>query len=842
VSETLRFDLLANDRASSVFRNVGDAAATTESRFSKVGRGMANVGRVAATGLAIGVGAGAIALGKMVGEARESERVGKLTEAVIKSTGGAAKVTAEQVGALATAVSNKTGMDDEAIQSGTNMLLTFKNIKNEVDGEFTGALNRATYAAADLSAAGFGSITGSSKMLGKALNDPIAGISALSRAGVTFTQQQKDQITAMTEAGDVAGAQGLILAEVEGQVGGAAAATATNTQRMKNSIGNLGESIGSGLLPTIERFAGGATLAITGVTSAFTEGGLGGAVDYIGQKIGAAVPVIKAKLLEWGQAFIAWVGPMIPPMLAKLGELSLAIVTWVYTVAYPWLVSSLVKWGKAFVEWIGPMIPPALAALAAAGARLFAWLIDTGLPRLLSNLREWGEAFVKWIGPMIPPMLAALAVISAKLSHWVLTDALPRLAGALVKLGVELVQWIGPMIPKALAALAGLGAQLVAWVVTQGIPMLAAKMAEMGTRAGESIREGIANKVGAVLDFLGGLPERMRSALGNLGSLLYSAGGDLVQGLINGIKALAGEVAAVARDMAQAAVDAIKNAIQSFSPSKVTFKLGEFFGEGFAGGIKAKVNAVASAVGALTDKAKEKLQGLKAEARAIADGVASAMTGAFDVGSLGGGGPASAADVERADIAVQRAQQRVDEGSTDPLAQRENLLALQDAVDNLAALRAQAQQNPSDQLAAFAAQAGTFATSLATAAANGVNGTLIAQVAALGPIQGATAAAALAAMDAAQIASVNTSLAAVDAMGVKLGETVLTTTSLPEDIARAQAQVNYLQEIRDDLKNNPRKIEVNVDGALDPNAVAKQIIQLVKQYNKKRGHNSNDFD
>ncbi len=101
---------------------------------------------------------------------------------------------------------------------------------------------------------------------------------------------------------------------------------------------------------------------------------------------------------------------------------------------------------------------------------------------------------------------------------------------------------------------------------------------------------------------------------------------------------------------------------------------------------------------------------------------------------------------------------------------------------------------------------------------------------------------ALAAMDAAQIASVNTSLAAVDAMGVKLGETVLTTTSLPEDIARAQAQVNYLQEIRDDLKNNPRKIEVNVDGALDPNAVAKQIIQLVKQYTKKRGHDSNDFD
>src|SRR5690606_34628428 len=131
-------------------------------------------------------------------------------EQIIKSTGGAAKVSADQVGSLATAISNKSGMDDEAIQSGANLLLTFKNVRNEA-GKGANIFDRATQAATDLSAAGFGDMAGQSKMLGKALNDPIKGISALSRSGVTFTEGQKDQIKTMVESGDLLGAQKLML-------------------------------------------------------------------------------------------------------------------------------------------------------------------------------------------------------------------------------------------------------------------------------------------------------------------------------------------------------------------------------------------------------------------------------------------------------------------------------------------------------------------------------------------------------------------------------------------------------------------------------------------------------
>lgn len=148
----------------------------------------------------------------------------------------------------------KSGVDDEAIQTGANLLLTFKQIRNEA-GKGNDVFNQATQAAIDLSAAGFGSMDSASKMLGKALNDPIKGITALSRAGVTFTEGQKDQIKTMVESGDVLGAQKAILKEVQGQVGGVAAATATSGEKAAVAFGNIKEAIGTALLPLIDTLA-----------------------------------------------------------------------------------------------------------------------------------------------------------------------------------------------------------------------------------------------------------------------------------------------------------------------------------------------------------------------------------------------------------------------------------------------------------------------------------------------------------------------------------------------------------------------------------------------------------
>jgi hypothetical protein len=191
-------------------------------------------------------------IGSSLDEAIEAQKVGAATDAIIKSTGAAAKVSAAQVADLSEALSEKIGVDDEAIQSGANLVLTFKNIRNEA-GKGNDIFDQTVKAAQNLSAAGFGSIESASKTLGKALNDPVKGMTALSRAGVTFSDAQKEQIKALVESNDLLGAQKIILAEVESQVGGVAEATATTGEKVRVSWDNVKEQIGTALLPMLER-------------------------------------------------------------------------------------------------------------------------------------------------------------------------------------------------------------------------------------------------------------------------------------------------------------------------------------------------------------------------------------------------------------------------------------------------------------------------------------------------------------------------------------------------------------------------------------------------------------
>lgn len=172
-------------------------------------------------------------------EYAESVKAGAQTKAVIKSTGGAAGVTAKHVNSLATSLSKKTAIDDEQIQSSENLLLTFSKIKKQ-----GGIFDRATASALDLSAAGFGSVSTESKQLGKALNDPVKGMTALSKSGVTFTAKQQSVIKSLVATGDTLGAQKKIMSAVEFQVKGSAAATATPLGHLKTNIANVAEQLG----------------------------------------------------------------------------------------------------------------------------------------------------------------------------------------------------------------------------------------------------------------------------------------------------------------------------------------------------------------------------------------------------------------------------------------------------------------------------------------------------------------------------------------------------------------------------------------------------------------------
>lgn len=234
-----------------------------EQAGKKAGSGFSKTFKAAAAGLA---GLGAISFFKgAIDEGIEAQKVGAQTTAVLKSTGGAAGITSDQIGNLATAISNKIGVDDEAIQSNENLLLTFTNIRNEV-GKGNDIFNQATQTVSDMSAALGQDGKSSAIQLGKALNDPIKGITALSRVGVSFTDQQKKAITTAVKHGDTLKAQKIILGELTKEFGGSAAAVATPGDKMKVAWGNLQETIGTALLPTLGSLA----TTLTGIIQAIS--------------------------------------------------------------------------------------------------------------------------------------------------------------------------------------------------------------------------------------------------------------------------------------------------------------------------------------------------------------------------------------------------------------------------------------------------------------------------------------------------------------------------------------------------------------------------------------------
>ena len=195
---------------------------------------------------------------KWVDAARDANKTAAQTDAVIRSTQGAAGLTAKGFSDLAKEISKTAAVDDDLIQGGENILATFTKIKA---GGPDRVFERATKAAVDMTAALNGGqvsaegLKSANMLLGKALNDPIAGLGKLQRAGVSFTQQQKDQIKAWVEHGDVAKAQGLIIAEVNREFGGSAEAAATPAQKLAVQWGNMQEVLGNLLIPAIDQTA-----------------------------------------------------------------------------------------------------------------------------------------------------------------------------------------------------------------------------------------------------------------------------------------------------------------------------------------------------------------------------------------------------------------------------------------------------------------------------------------------------------------------------------------------------------------------------------------------------------
>lgn len=243
---TLEGTLILRDKFTSIaqqaniqLRVIANQADLTGAKISSAGD---NVNKLGAAFKGLAVVAGITAFLKSVYQnTAEAEKVMAQLEVGVRSTGGAAGLSAEQLAKMAGELQRLTAVEDEAIMQGQSILITFTKIGKDV-------FPRAIKASLDLSARLGSDLSSAALQVGKALNDPIRGVTALGRAGVQLSESQKNTIKSLVETGQTAKAQEIILKELETQVGNSAEAFRDTLPgaiaALRNSWGDLLEEIG----------------------------------------------------------------------------------------------------------------------------------------------------------------------------------------------------------------------------------------------------------------------------------------------------------------------------------------------------------------------------------------------------------------------------------------------------------------------------------------------------------------------------------------------------------------------------------------------------------------------
>ena len=464
-----------------------------------------------------------------VREQQESIKVGRQTNAVLKSTKSAAGLSAKAIGDLAQALSEKTAVDDEAIQSAENLLLTFTKIGKDT-------FPTATAAVLDLSAATGTSLKGASIQVGKALQDPVKGITALRRVGVNFSADQTEVIKKLVATGKSAEAQKLILKELATEFGGSAAAQATPLDRLRVTYQNLLETLGGYLVPVLNDVAN-ATIRF---------------VEQFRAGVGA--------------------GGQFRDTIKGIYDAARPLATFLFN--HPQLVAA------AAASWVAFKV-------TLAGLRI-ADLVLTTVPSIASmNARgkASGAALSKGLrAGILIGLIALVPEISKKLQ-----DMVPQLSRYSGSKG-----WgnLGNDFAKSISSGFGRGAPGIIGTVSSAIAA-ARGLAQAGKGGfladgkalAQSIGRGISSAASSVRSAASSLVNGAKSAVHRQVGAFVSAGGDLVRGLASGIRGAAGAAIQAARDLASSLPGWVKKVLGISSPSKVFAEIGENLVAGMAAGM-----------------------------------------------------------------------------------------------------------------------------------------------------------------------------------------------------------------------------------------------------------------
>lgn len=372
--------------------------------------------------------------------------------AVLASTHEKAGITKEAVLALADSLSKVTKYDDDVIISGQSMLLTFTNIGRDV-------FPRATEAVLNL-AEKFGSVQAASVQVGKALNDPITGVTALRRVGVSLSAEQEKLIKHFMATGQVAKAQKIILDELDTEFGNLARTTGDTVPgkiaRMQHAWNDAQKAIGKfiqeGIGKLIDR-VGPLVIALGQHIPAALERVrrfLGDARDKFHevisffQKNKPALDALQGALLGLGAVLLILAIGALPPLIASV---------WALTTAFVGLIASALVTAAPFI-----LVAAAIAALWFAFKQAYENIkpFHEWVDKLRDNLGKLGNQGLS----LVQKGLAQIIPLIQTAAHWVggrLAEAWKVLQPFVVRVAAALQRFWTEVAPKLLPALRTIG-------------------------------------------------------------------------------------------------------------------------------------------------------------------------------------------------------------------------------------------------------------------------------------------------------------------------------------------------------------------------------------------------
>nr|WP_239158284.1 phage tail tape measure protein [Streptomyces sp. SID13726] len=279
----------------------------------------------------------------------------------------------------------------------------------------------------------------------------------------------------------------------------------------------------------------------------------------------------------------AWVGSA----LAAVGTFTMAVLRASLSVLmqYARMAARAVIWGAIMAaQWLIAFWPIALIVAAVVA---LAVLIIANWDKIKAwTLQIWGYvwSFIKSVAGKLVSIFLNFTLPGLIIKHW------GSIKSGTIAVWNAVVGWVK-----------GIPGKLVSFFLNWTLPGLIIK--HWGR-----IKSGSIQVASQLVAWVRGLPGRISSGIGSLGSLLYSKGTAVVQGLWNGIKSMGGWIKSQIMGWAKSVIPGpVAKALGISSPSKVTKAQGRWIARGLVDGLTGSAKQVKAAATKVADIVRDSM-------------------------------------------------------------------------------------------------------------------------------------------------------------------------------------------------------------------------------------------